>query len=101
GNIYVNLFAGLDIGYSLAEDVRPFFGQQRGDIVLLVGLLIKPLSLFAFTNDAADSALTHGHDEAIYRSVVRQRKHIDSFNFTAIRVQKLLADLHRADVTAN
>src|SRR5437879_5607346 len=61
-NIYVNLFAGLDIGYSLAEDVRPLFGQQRGYIVLLFGLVIKPLGLFTFTNDAADSALTHGHD---------------------------------------
>ena len=100
-DVDIDLFARFDVGNFLREDVRPLLRHQRCDVTLAASGFVDLLSLFSFANHSADLAFADSHHEVIDGRVLRQRKHVDRFDFGVVWIVELLRDVDAGDVTLN
>src|SRR5436190_13164925 len=69
-DVHIDLFARLNVSDGLREDIRPLFGEQRGNIPSLFRIPINLLRLLTLANYATDAPLANGHDEFIDGGIV-------------------------------
>src|SRR6266850_5659699 len=101
GNLDFDFSARLDVGHRLGEDVRPLLIEQRGDVSLLLGLLVDLLGFLATLNDAAHDALANVQRHIVHGRVLRQRENIYRFDFVVRRIPELLSHGDARDKAAD